>query len=106
MILKLKNKFQRCKNPFFLEDVEIDNILVSNNISSSKKNCKYSIGYLDDDYRIKPLHIMLPKASDYVKIYDGQIKWIYFLIEGDDLLEKYNTVRDKVSNIDIKKRIR
>ena len=49
--------------------------------------------------------IMLPKASNYVKIYDGQIKWIYFLIEGDDLLEKYNTVRDKVSN-DIKKRIR
>ena len=46
-----KHKFQRCKNSIFLEDVEIDNILVSNNISSSKKNYKYSIGYLDDDYK-------------------------------------------------------
>ena len=31
---------------------------------------------------------MLPKTSAYVKSYDGQTKWMYFLIEDDDLLEK------------------
>ena len=31
---------------------------------------------------------MLPKTSAYVKIYDGQYKWMNFLIEDDDLLEK------------------
>ena len=41
---------------------------------------------------------MLPKTSAYVKIYDGQTKWMYFLIEDDDLLEKYNTNWDKVSS--------
>ena len=40
---------------------------------------------------------MLPKTSAYVKSYDEQTKWIYFLIEGDELLEKYNTFWDKVS---------
>ena len=30
---------------------------------------------------------MLPKASAYVKSYDGQTKQIYFLIEDDDLLK-------------------
>ena len=30
---------------------------------------------------------MLPKTSTYVKSYDGQIKWMYFLIENDDLLK-------------------
>ena len=40
---------------------------------------------------------MLPKS------YDGQTKWMYFLIE-DKLSEKYNTIWDKVS-IDIKNRI-
>ena len=40
---------------------------------------------------------MLPKTSAYVKSYDGQTKWMYFLIEDDDLLEKYNTIWDKVS---------
>ena len=35
---------------------------------------------------------MIPKTSAYVKSYDGQTKWMYFLIEDDDLLEKYNTI--------------
>ena len=62
-----------------------------------KKNYKYFIGYLNNDHKIKPLHIMLPKTSVYVKSYDGQTRWMYFLIEDDDLLEKYNTIWDKVS---------
>ena len=45
---------------------------------------------------------MLRKASACVKIYDGQTNCIYFLIEDDNLLEKYNSIWDKVSN-DIKK---
>ena len=47
---------------------------------------------------------MLPKTNAYVKSYDGQTKWMYFLIEDDYLLEKYNTIWDKVSS-DIKRRI-
>ena len=35
---------------------------------------------------------MLPKTTAYVKNYDGQTKWMYFLIEDDDLFEKYNTI--------------
>ena len=45
---------------------------------------------------------MLPKTSAYVKSYDGQTKGIYFLIKDNKLLEKYNTIWDKVST-DIKK---
>ena len=45
---------------------------------------------------------MLPKTSGYVKCYDEQTKWMYFLIEDDDLSEKYNNVWEKVS-ADIKK---
>ena len=35
---------------------------------------------------------MLPKTTAYVKCNDGQTKWMYFLIEDDDLLEIYNTI--------------
>ena len=45
---------------------------------------------------------MLPKTSVYVKSYDGLTKWMHILIEDDDLLEKYNTIWNKVS-ADIKK---
>ena len=40
---------------------------------------------------------MLPKRGTYVKSYDGQTKWMYFMIEDDDLLGKYNTIWYKVS---------
>ena len=40
---------------------------------------------------------MLPKTSPYVQSYDGETKWMYFLIEDDELLEKYNTIWDNVS---------
>ena len=45
---------------------------------------------------------MIPKTSAYVKVSNGQTKWMYFLIENDDLLEKYNTIWDNIS-ADIKK---
>ena len=40
---------------------------------------------------------MYPKISAYVESYDGQTKLIYLLIENDELLEKINTIWDKVS---------
>ena len=41
----------------------------------------------DDDYKIKPLYIMFPKASTYLKSYNGEAKRMYFSIENDELLE-------------------
>ena len=81
----------------------MEKVLVSNKTSGGKI-CEYFIGYLYNDHKVKPSHTMLPKGSGYVKSYDGQTKWIYFLIEHDDLLEKYNTIWSKVT-ADIKKRI-
>ena len=94
-----KQKFHRYKNPMFFKDVDIDKILTSNKTSSVEKNYKYFIGYLDDDYNIKykPLCIMLPKRSTYVKNYDGETKWMNFFIKDNDLLKRYNDIWKKVS---------
>ena len=50
-------------------------------------------------YKIKPLHIVLPKTSTYVNSYNEQTKWMYLLIEDYELLEKYKTVWDKIADI-------
>ena len=34
-----------------------------------KKSGKYFIGYLYNDYKVKPLHTVVPKTSEYVKTY-------------------------------------
>ena len=53
-----------------------------------KKNYKISIGYLYNDVKVK----LLKYNASY-----GQTKLIHFLIKDDELLEKYNTISDKVS---------
>ena len=101
-IEKNNNRFYRHETPILLKDVDIEKVLASNKIFLGEKNYKIFTGYLCDNYKVKPLHIKLPKTSAYVKSCDGQTKWMYFLIEDDDLSEKYNTIWDKVS-ADIKK---
>ena len=86
-----------------MEGVDIEKVLVSNKISFGEKNYKHFIGYLYNDHKVNPLHIMLSKTRACVKSYDEQTKWMYFLTEDDDLFEKYNFIWDKVSP-DIKKR--
>ena len=61
-----------------MEDADIEKVLVSKLISFGEKNDKYFVGYLYNDNKVKPLNIMLPKISAYVKNYNGQSKWIYF----------------------------
>ena len=99
-----KKKIYHHKTPIFGGDVDIKEVLVSNKISFAEKNYTYFIGYLHNSNKVKPLNIMLLKTRAYVKSCDGQTKWMYFLIEDDDLLEKYSTIWDKVST-DIKKNL-
>ena len=101
--MKLKKiNFTVIRLQFWGGDIDIEKVLVSNKISFGEKNYMYFIGYLYNGNKVKPLNIMLPKTSAYAKSYNGQTKWLYFLIEDDELLEKYNTFWDKVS-ADIKK---
>ena len=88
VILKLKIiNFTAIKVLFFKKDIDIEEILVSSKISSGKKKYKYFIYYLYNNFKVKLLHIMLPKTSTYVKGFDGETKWMHFLIEDDNLLE-------------------
>ena len=95
-----KTEFYRDKSPVPQRDPDTEKVIASRKISSGEKNYKYLIGYLHNDHKVKPLHIILPKTSDYVKTCDGQTKWMYFY----DLLETYITIWDKVS-ADIKKEL-
>ena len=99
-----KNKFHHHKTPIFLGGVDIEKLSVFNKIPFGEKNYKHFIGYLYNNNKVKPLNIMLPKTSVYVKSYVGKTKWMYFLTENVDFLQKYNTVWDKVS-ADIKKNL-
>ena len=67
-----EHKFLVVKVQFSLEGVDTDDILIPNKISSVEKKYQYFIGYMDDDHKIKPFNLILPKASAYVKSCDGE----------------------------------
>ena len=69
-----KRKFTALRLLFFLKNVDIKKALVSNKISFGEKNYKYFIGYLYNDHKVKPLHIMILKTSVYLKSYYRQTK--------------------------------
>ena len=59
-----KDNFYKNKKLFMVEDIDIDNILVSKKEPSVKKGSfKYFIGY-NDDYIIRQLCIRLPQMID------------------------------------------
>ena len=68
MVLKKSPLYNsKCSND--VNEVDIKKILTSDRISFGKKGFKYFIGYQDND-KIKPLCIMLPKITGYVKCFD------------------------------------
>ena len=61
-----KEKFYDAKKPIKIWDVNVGNIVISK-LSETKTNSKYLIGYLDKD--IRPLVLIMPKISAYVKTF-------------------------------------
>ena len=59
-----KEQFYGAKNPLKIWDINVDDIGISK-LVGIKNNSKYIIGYLDNI--IRPLVVILPKMSGYVK---------------------------------------
>ena len=56
---------------------------------------KYFIGYTKDVI-VKPLCIILPQMSGYRKYFENSGKNMSFMIEDDDVLNKYNEIWNKI----------
>ena len=93
-----KSNFYKNKKLFKIEDIDINNILISNKESHGIKNSlKYFIGYYDDDV-IRLLCILLPQMIGYVKCFDSN-KRMSFKVSDNKLLKKYNKIWERVSNL-------
>ena len=92
-----KNAFYKFKYPIDIDKVGIEEKVIFNKIWYVKKGFNYFIGYKEDEEG-KPLSILLPKMSGYIKCFD-EANYMYFLVEDKKLLKVYDKIRDKISNI-------
>ena len=77
------------KKPIKICDVNVDNLVISK-LVKTKTNSKYLIVYLDEG--IRPVFLIMPKMSRYVKTFkveDKNNKFMSFRIDDRKLLEKY-----------------
>ena len=81
-----KSTFYKKKIINNIEDIDINNILVSKKEAYGNKNSfKYFIGYNDNDI-IRPLCIRLPQMTGYAKEFDDNVT-MSFIVRDKQLLK-------------------
>ena len=82
--------------------VNVDQIVVSGKFKHNNEGFKYFIGYQEGEI-VKLLYIILPQMSGYIKYFENGGKNMYFLINDDEVWEKYEQIWDVIKNkLDIK----
>ena len=90
-----KKEFHKSKQPINLDLVNVDQIVVSDKFKHSDDGFKYFIGYKEGEI-VKPLCIILPQMTGYIKYFENGGKNMSFVIKDDDVLDKYNEIWDKI----------
>ena len=90
-------KFHEYKSPLSINNIDINEIVVSNKFPFGKQDFKYIIGFKDNK-EIRPLCIFFSEMS-IDKRFSDETKCMYFMIKDEIFFDKYITIWKKVSNI-------
>ena len=82
-----KKEFHKSKQPIDLDLVTVDQIVVSDKFKHSDEGFKYFIGYREGEI-VKPLCVILPQMSGYIKYFENGGKKISFMIKDNSVLKQ------------------
>ena len=85
------------KKAIDLMSVNVNKIVVSDKFNHNEDGFKYFIGYQEGEI-VKPLCIILPQMSGYIKYFENGGKNMSFLIKDDEVWEKYDKIWDVIKN--------
>ena len=86
-----EKELHKSKQPINLDVVNVDQIVVSDKFKHNDDGFKYFIGYKEGG-NVKPLCIILPQMTGYIKYFENGGKNMSFVIKVDDVLDKYNEI--------------
>ena len=92
-----KKEFHKSKQPIDLKSVNVDQIVVSDKFKHGDDGFKYFIGYQEGEI-VKPLCIILPQMSGYIKYFENGSKNLSFFVRDDNVLDKYNEIWNVIKN--------
>ena len=93
-----KKEFHKSKQLIDLDLINVNQIVISDKTQHSDDGFKYFI-VCKEDQVVKPLRIILPQMSGYIKYFENRGKNMSFEIKDDSVLDKFNEIWDKIKNI-------
>ena len=78
--------------------MDINRIVISDRFKYGNENFKYFIGYAEDNI-IRPLCVVLPQMSGFIKYFDNCGKNMSFIIEHDSVFIKNNEIWDRIKGL-------
>ena len=96
-IILNKKEFHKSKEPIDLFLVNVDQIVVSDTFKHNKKVFKHFIGYQEGEI-VKPLCIILPQMSGYIKYFENDGKNMSFLIKDNEVWNKYDKIWEVIKD--------
>ena len=93
-----KSEFYKNKKAFQIDDIDVNEILVSKKEPYGTKNAlKYFIGYNDNDV-IRPLCVRLPQMTGYAKKFNENAT-MSFRANNKQSLKSYNKIWEKLEKL-------
>ena len=86
-----KKEFHKSNEPIELMSVIVDQIVVSDKFKHNNEGFKCFIGYQGGGI-VKPLCIISPQMSGYIKYFENGGKSLSFFIKDDEVWEKYEQI--------------
>ena len=68
--------------------LNVDQIVISDKFKHSDEGFKYFIGYQDNEI-VKPLCIVLPQMSGYIKYFENGGNSMSYMVKDDNVLDRY-----------------
>ena len=86
-IVLLKVLFIKIKKPININEVDIEEIVLSHKKSYGKDSFKYFIGYRHKGNAfLSPLYVKLPQMNAYAKYFDKSYKYMNLLVNDQEIL--------------------
>ena len=93
-----KSDFYKNKKINNIEDIDVNNLLVSKKeLYGNKNSLKYFIGYNDNDI-ISPLYIRLPQMTRYARKFDENAA-MSFIVKDKQFLKNYVKIWGKIEKL-------
>ena len=93
-----KKKLYSSKEGILLDSVDLSKIVVSSRWKLNDTTYKYICGYLNNAV-IKPLCVILPQMSGYVKYFDNGGKDMSFVTDDKEVSGKYDEIWNVVKSL-------